>query len=205
MKYFVLSLHRTGTRSTTEFLAKNLGISSYHHPRKLDGVDYRGKLVGIERDLGSVATAMQPIFDRFDCLGDVPIPTLYSYLAERYPESRFVLVSRNPRDWIRSVRKKCENRPFSPYERVQYWHFFPDLPEKIDDISDEELEKMHLRHNDDVKAFFSKEQKRLGEFSLDDPNLQARLENFLGISARFDFPQTGKSGPRDGLIRWWNR
>src|SRR4051794_14811379 len=134
MKYFIVSLHRTGTRSTTEFLEKNLGISACHHPRKLDGVDYRDKLSGIEHDARLVGEAMQPFFDRFDCLGDVPLPALYGYLAERYPDSRFILLFRNPADWVRSVRKKCEGRPFSPYERVQYWSFFRNFPETIDDI-----------------------------------------------------------------------
>jgi len=202
-KYFVLSLHRAGTRSTSELLA-GLGIHIVHWPIRLNGwKPLQPKIAGRETDLDFVTDVLKPVINKSDGMSDVPVPVLYRPLAERYPNARFILMRRNAADWIRSVRKMIDKRPFDPYERVQYWHYFPARPERIEDLSDAELAGMCERHYAEVEAYFSQYEKtKFAQFNLEDKAAGAAVAAFVGTHVNAKMPHVTDRPKRK---RWYRR
>jgi hypothetical protein len=139
-KYFVVSLHRTGTRSTHE-LFKALGFNCIHWPHTFQEMDLQSRIEGRETDLEFIADTLAPVFDHYDVVSDVPVPVLYRQLAQRYPSAKFVLVERDPQAWAESVLKHMERRTLRPYARTQYWHYFPDRPTAAGELSIEQLKR----------------------------------------------------------------
>jgi hypothetical protein len=138
MKVFVLSLHRTGTNSVSKHL-RELGIPTNHFPSVDNGVEIQPRIVGRKTDLNFVLESITPAFKGYSAASDVPIPVLYKQLHARYVEARFILATRDPGDWVRSVRRRKSRRDFRPFERVQYWHYFPSCPAGLDEIADDAL------------------------------------------------------------------
>lgn len=84
MKIFCTGLQRTGTTSVTEALT-TLGFKTNHYPKGLrDNIEHEE-------------------IDLFDAFTDWPIPLLYQELDKRHPGSKFIHVSRNEEDWLKSV------------------------------------------------------------------------------------------------------
>lgn len=185
-KVFVVSLHRSATQSTGELL-RNAGLRSQHWPAHVDGVDYQSQVVGHETAPEKIVNILRPVFDAYDAFDDVPLPALYRELDRIYPDARFIAVYRDPFEWVRSVRQHCRGRLLHPYERVQYWRYLPDRPASLDDISDDDLVALYLRHHDELVRYFSGR----GNFllgNLTDPDLGKKITNFLKLPAR-DFPR----------------
>lgn len=178
-KCFVVSLHRCGTRSVTE-LFETLGLRAVHWPVRNNGFRLQPKIAGRETDRTYVLDVIEPVINKSDALTDVPIPVLYRELSERYPNAKFLLVRRRPADWIRSVRKHIGERPFRPYERVQYWHYFPSKPPALTDLSDDDLAGMCKRHVSQVTEFFANNGAPFASFDLEDAKTGAGIASFLG-------------------------
>jgi Sulfotransferase domain len=188
MKCFVVSLHRCGTRSTAAFL-NELGIRTRHWPVEHGGVDLQEMIRGRETDAAYVTTVLEPVIESYDAVADVPIPVLYRELFARYPEAKFLLLYRDPFDWIQSVRWKLRRGDFQPYVRVQYWTYFPRHPERIGDLTDEELVWMHGQHRNEVLAYFGRvAPDQLGVFDLDASDTSQRVASFLGVESARPFP-----------------
>jgi hypothetical protein len=188
MKYFVLSLHRTGTKSTIGFMS-SLGVLGIHFPATHNGADLQQLVVGREAEPEFVAEVLSPVLEAYDSVADVPIPTLYPHLHERYPDAKYLLLHRNPSDWVRSVRSHTGRRPLRPFERVQYWHYFPGRPQSTNELSDQQLVGMCRRHVVEVIEFFNtRAPDRLGVFDLHSPQIGGEIARFVGSSARPEFP-----------------
>jgi hypothetical protein len=188
-KYFVVSLHRTGTRSTHE-LFELLGFNCIHWPHTFREIDLQSRIEGHETDLEFIADTLAPVFDHYDVVSDVPVPVLYRQLAQRYPSAKFVLVNRDPEAWAESVLRHMEERILRPYARAQYWYYVPSRPMAVRELSIEQLKYMHVRHSAEVKEFFA-ESRRLGEFHLDTPTLSRDIARFAGIDYIVPMPRRG--------------
>lgn len=187
-KYFVLSLHRSGTRSVTE-LFENLGLRAMHWPVRNNGVRLQPKIEGHETDLDYVLDVIEPVINKNDATTDVPIPVLYRELDKRYPNARFLLLRRRPAEWIRSVRKHIGERRFNPYERVQYWHYFPRKPAALGELSDSDLAEMCERHFSQVSNYFAKScTKKFACFDLENLNTGMGIAAFLGSDSKAVLP-----------------
>lgn len=179
MKVFVISLHRCGTQSTDLFM-KNSGLNTCHWPAIINGIDYEGKIIGLEHDPDAVIDVLRPALDQFDAVSDVPIPALYRQLNEMYPEAKFIAIYRDIEKWILSVRNHCENRDFQPYERVLYWRYFEHHPQSLSELTDDQLKSMFNRHyNEIIKYFIAQDNLFLGY--LTDPKISYKLSKFLAI------------------------
>jgi hypothetical protein len=188
MKCVVLSLHRSGTRSTAAYLA-SLGLRTRHWPVDHDGIDLEAQIAGRETDREHVATVLTPVFADHDAVADVPMPALYREMTTRDPETRFLLAYRPAFDWIRSVRWKTRDRDLSPYERVLYWMYFPSRPRRLAELSDNQLLGMHGQHLADVVAWFERAgPDRLGIFDLYAAETGPRIAAFLGLPAAGPLP-----------------
>jgi hypothetical protein len=191
MKYFVVSLHRSGTLSVTDYLNR-VGIFAKHWPIDHDGVNLEEKIVGHETDAGFIVKVLEPVTERFEAISDVPIPVLYRELFAKYPDSRFIYLYRNPFDWARSVRSHYaqahKDPEFRPYVRALYWTYFPWWPRRIDDLTDAQLIWMHCQHTANVVSFFADAApSQLGCFDLTDKDCGAKLAAFVGCTSPVPF------------------
>jgi hypothetical protein len=195
-KVFVVSLHRTGTRSITALL-QSFGLNAQHWIGKHEGTDFQPLIEGHEEDLDYIARLMMPAIDTFDSVSDVPIPVLYRQLAETYPDAKFLLVERDPSDWVRSVHRHLGSEDFSALERVQYWHYFCERPVNLAAIPPSDLMAMQQRHLDRIRGYFGGQEDRLGVFHLDSPNIARDVGAFLGQRDDEELEM-----PAIGLHRW---
>jgi hypothetical protein len=193
MKCFVLSLHRTGTTSTYQFLSSFLSV--IQNPIRHDGpdgedIDLQSKIVGRETDLDFVAETLRPVFDAYDAVCDIPTPVLYKQLLGWYPTAKFILLLRNPFDWLRSVRRHVGERAFVPYECVQYWRYLPWNPIGLSDVADDrQLLRMNTLHSAQIIEFFTEAAPaNLGVFDLGGEDTGAAIAAFLNVDSDAPFP-----------------
>lgn len=96
-KIFGIGLSKTGTTS----LARALEILGYKTR------DYLGVTSYIAGDLSSID--LQAI-DANDAFTDTPIPSFYRELDARYPNSKFILTTRDMDGWLKSCKKQFTKR-----------------------------------------------------------------------------------------------
>ena len=96
-KIFGIGLSKTGTTS----LARALEILGYKTR------DYIGVTSYIAGDLSSID--LQEI-EANDAFTDTPIPSFYKQLDAKYPNSKFILTTRDMDDWLRSCKKQFTKR-----------------------------------------------------------------------------------------------
>lgn len=96
-KIFGIGLSKTGTTS----LARALEILGYRTR------DYIGVTSYVPGDLSSIN--LQEI-DANDAITDTPIPSFYEQLDARYPDSKFILTTRDMNDWLKSCKKQFTKR-----------------------------------------------------------------------------------------------
>jgi 3'(2'), 5'-bisphosphate nucleotidase len=96
-KVFGIGLSKTGTTS----LARALGILGYKTR------DFLGVTSYIAEDLSSVN--LEEI-DANDAFTDTPIPSFYKQLDARYPNSKFILTTRDMDAWLLSCKKQFTKR-----------------------------------------------------------------------------------------------
>jgi hypothetical protein len=190
MRYVVVSLHRCGTLSTTNFL-NWLGIPAIHWATEYGGVNLENEIVGRETDRAYVTEVLTPLLQHFEAVADVPFPVLYREVFGGYPHARFILLYRNAFDWVHSNRAHHQRygSGLTPYERVVYWHYFNECPRSLDELTDTQLIWMHARHTADVIAFFNREAPaNLGVFNLYDHDLGRKMAEYLDIQSELAFP-----------------
>jgi len=182
MKCFVVSLHRTGTRAMSKFLCSFLSVLQY--PVRYKGIDLESKIRDRETDLEFVAETLGPALDAYDTVTDVPVPVLYRQLFRQYPTAKFILLLRNPFDWLRSVRSLIGERMLWPYERVQYWHYLRQKPMKLSEVDDQQLLRMNALHTAEIIEFFAQvAPQNLGVFELGAENAGRQISSFLGLNS----------------------
>jgi hypothetical protein len=190
-KCFVVSLHRSGTKSVSALL-RALGVTTIHFPNKHNGRNLQAAVRGREHDLPFVFETIRPLLDEYDAASDVPIPVLYRELDAAYPGSRFFLLRRNPLDWARSARNHSSGRDFQPFARIQYWHYLKGRPARIEQITDADLVGMYEKHLDAMSSYFG---PRLGVFELLDPECGSKVAAHLGIESTMRLPPEKKKSP----------
>ncbi|GFG81737.1 sulfotransferase [Mycobacterium paragordonae] len=178
-KIFNVSLHRSGTKSVHELLLRS-GIPSIHWPNIFRDVNYEEQVAGHENDRLYVATTLAPVINAVEAVNDVPIPGLYDVLDSIYPNSAFILMFRNPLDWVRSVRVHVGNRDLDPFERVQYWRYLPDQPASLRGIDDAALYSAYVTHHQDVLTYFGDRENCLF-LGLQQPQAGEKICAFLGL------------------------
>lgn len=178
-KIFNISMHRSGGQSVHDLLVRS-GISSVHFPALVKGINYQNLVTGHESDTSRVADTLLPVIKMVTAVSDAPIAALYEALECGYPNSAFILIYRNPFDWVRSVRNHIGDRDFDVFERVQYWRYLDDKPMSLIRITDNELYSAYLSHVRDVLAFFRKRDNLLF-LDLQDPDAGPSICRFLRV------------------------
>ena len=187
MKAVVVSLHRSATRSTVAHL-QQLGLRTTHYITQDTKREFRRAILGRETDLDHVFSVIEPALAGYDAAGDVPVPVLYRQFEARYPEAKFLLVLRDPAAWVKSVREHIGDRGFAAPEKVQFWQYFGDRPERIGQLTDAQLTGMYTEHTARVDAYFAGRPEKLGVFRIEAPDAPQRIAAFLGVDSTRPFP-----------------
>jgi hypothetical protein len=133
-KVFGIGFHKTGTSSLGKALEK-LGFT----------------VCGARRDLVEPAVsgdldALFKVLDEFDACQDNPWPILFKELDEHYPGSKFILIDRDPDEWLRSAIKHFADRD----TEMRKWIYGVGHPLDNEEIY---LERYN-RHNTEVREYF---------------------------------------------------
>ena len=160
---------------------------------------------GREHDPEGVVDVLTPMIESRDAFSDVPIPGLYRQLATRWPDSRFILVTREPQDWARSVQEHLRQRRLSPYNRIQYLPYLPRSVERITELGEKDLIAVHEQHTAQVERFFQQElghPERLCSVDIKDGDVGERICNFLGLPSMSLPHLSGRPSERDLEVSW---
>jgi 3'-phosphoadenosine 5'-phosphosulfate (PAPS) 3'-phosphatase len=93
MKIFCIGLSKTGTTSLAHAL-RILGYKTKDNP----GV--------INYDAGDLSSIDMSVLEENDAISDTPIPSFYRELDAKYPDSRFILTTRDMEGWLNSCKKQ---------------------------------------------------------------------------------------------------
>ena len=160
-KIFYIGLSRTGTASSHKML-EELGFKSIHFVEPLLNNEWE-------------------CVNNYDALGDTPIPLLFKECDKRYPNSKFLLTTRNKDEWLESMKwmfrygRVIWNWPLSlgDYHRSLYgtnWFNRKTL--------EEAFEKYHF----DVRDYFKDRPNDFLEINIDDGFNVEEICRFLEIT-----------------------
>jgi Sulfotransferase domain len=176
-KVFVLSLFRTGTQSIQHFL-EQLGYKTAHWAGSYIDQDSIQHLSEEE-----IMPLLYAIENQFDAFCDTPYSVMYEHFDKTYPGSKFILIVRDTKDWIKSVRRLFKTFPspeFGAYDKIVFWKYFQNKPIHVDELSDDDLEYMYLQHAYDAIKYFGGREDLL-VCHLSDEDKEKRIIDFLDI------------------------
>lgn len=142
-KVFNLGLHKTGTLSMHNALIE-LGYNSIHGTKKNSDL--------IIQSIFKKEDPLKQLHEKYKQLGKkVPFNAfndLYAVidhfvlLDRTYPDSKFILTTRDEDGWINSVQKQIEKRHDTPY--YHYWYFQSPLQWSARKFMHENAVKQHF-------------------------------------------------------------
>ncbi len=182
-KVFCIGFQKTGTTS----LGKALEILGY---RVCGPVGVTNPEIG--------ARALDWAFDKipyYDAFEDNPWPLLYRELDQACPGSKFILTTRRPRSWIRSMRKY-----FGDYEAAAEAWIYGDGVTPL--RHPRKCLRRYRQHNQDVRAYFAGRPHDLLEIDFGQGHGWAEICGFLNVPAPdAPFPFSNKSGSLEAEVQ----
>ena len=193
-KIFCLSFQKVGTTSLHEFLLAT-GLTSCHGPHRVGGIDYMERVRAVDDDPARVVEILAPVIQHFDAHCDVPWPGLYEVLAERYPDARFILMTRDLEAWWASISAHWSLRlldhELTPFEYVQYRPYLGN-GKRIVSLKDKaRLLDAHRAHLEEVPRRLAGH--KIEVLDLQDRDKSAKLAEFLELAAAGPYPHSKKS------------
>ena len=197
-RVFCISMQRTGTTSTGDFLADHgysvagWPVSNYYN------WPYNYSIGNYEAIFNS------PAFQAYNAFEDSPWyhPGMYKKLYDRFPSSKFILFERDSDEWFDSmVRHSGGKTPGNTFRHCQVYNRLPEFYKKLandnnfhpslnesDNLMSLQGKRKHYikvykNYNDEVITFFENANpERLFTANLKDPDKWKRLGDFLGVS-----------------------
>ncbi len=181
-KIFNISLPRTGTQSIHKFL-QSAGYNSMH---------WIGNYVDIESMVPPRATIddlfnlMSNFDDKFDAFNDTPYNILHEHYAKKYPNAKFILVTRRFEDWLESkssFNKKVIEK-MTPLQKLFYSGYGSN---NIDDlnfsyqVSVDQYKNIYDNHIERCLSFFSNNNNFI-HVGLNDNSISSKLSNFFNLN-----------------------
>jgi len=184
LKIIILSFQRNATQSTFEFLKEN-NFAGVHH---LTSIHHSSNFRGWS--LEEIQEYAKSYEDDFVHFSDAPYFMMYEYFDKKYPKAKFILIERNPHDWLKSFRKLNSAVPLDPISRACHTKYVSEMVEisdtEMDKITDNALLDMYNTHNLEVKKYFENK-KNLLVLDIDDPQKEDRLIEFLDLESKPQF------------------
>jgi hypothetical protein len=181
-KIVILSLGKSGTTSTSLFF-ENLGYKSLQWlGSKVDPDTFK------DMTIENMLISSSYLEEKYDVFSDYPYCMAYEYFDKKYKDAKFILITRDSKEWVTSVRNHDKIRKFTPI-RTASWKKYLDIKNKtMDDFSDKQLKDLYENHTNDVIEYF-KNSKNFIHINLNDKNKAYKICKFLNISNSIDFPK----------------
>lgn len=174
-KVVVISPYRTATQST-DALLQSFGYKTLHYGGKvINGF----QLIGYPPEY--VLEKMAVFTDMFDAFSDNPFPVMYEYFDTTYPESKFIMIKRDPGSWYRSIQKLNEylnKTDIDPFESTFFARYLDNVPHRFDQISYDDYILCYKRHIKAVENYF-KDKDNLLVLDIDDEKKGTKIAAFL--------------------------
>eukprot|EP00747_Dinoflagellata_sp_TGD_P062561 gnl/TRDRNA2_/TRDRNA2_153071_c0_seq2.p1 gnl/TRDRNA2_/TRDRNA2_153071_c0~~gnl/TRDRNA2_/TRDRNA2_153071_c0_seq2.p1 ORF type:complete len:269 (+),score=16.51 gnl/TRDRNA2_/TRDRNA2_153071_c0_seq2:3-809(+) len=208
---FFLGLQKSGTTSFTYFMQEVMNAKTFHgsdlfyrriefdnqgqHSNACDqsGVGpgppkWEPDYASVLRELNS--TKVQDYMAyldtlNFEAFADMPFPSLFQYLDERYPDSKFVFWARDSSDWVRSVKSFFGRDP----RRMMTLNYGACT---VHDLEDSQLKRAYEGHTSAVREYFAgsdtppARKSRFLEFDLTGPTAARDVCEFLNSGVTCD-------------------
>jgi hypothetical protein len=144
-KVFGIGLSRTGTLSLASAL-RSLGFRTAHWQEHN----------AIERGLHTWFTGdfSDDCLAGFDAATDLPIPIFFKELDNRYPGAKFVLTTRNERDWLNSMQGLFTRNARTRSNLSRYQRLVRNTMYGTTSFKPAKLEAAYRRHHTDVTEYF---------------------------------------------------
>jgi hypothetical protein len=181
-KIIILSFQRNATQSVWSFL-NSYGLKGIHHINgKINSSNFKGC------SLHKIKKEIEQYEKEFTHFSDAPYFLMYKHFDEKYPNSKFILITRDKNEWLKSFKKLwLKEGPADPVSFACYQHYIEDITSyNILDLSDEELVNMYSRHNNDVVEYF-KNKHNLLVIDIHDVQKKEKITSFLNILPKNDF------------------
>jgi hypothetical protein len=182
MKIFNVSLHRSATKSVHAFCKGVGGLKSLHWL----GTEWESEYKDLSRE--QVAEKFINSKSDFDVCSDIPVPSIYDILDNEYPDSKFLLILRDPGDWIKSIKKHIGTRSLNPLEALQYSFLCDKNISSLCQLSDKELRNVYGLHTHKIKKYFSDTPGKLAVVNLKSESFSEDVKNFLEIESNEKIP-----------------
>jgi hypothetical protein len=185
-KIFGVSLGRNATQSLAEYLKRH-GLSVTHF------YNYEGVPLGtFSEDLAGILSHFESL-PKTDAYLDIPHCFIFEELYEKYPDAKFINITRTQDKWVASMKRIQEARSHDgdPYIFEEaYCNIYAKTGKtKIQDLTDAELRVIHERHLLKVRAFFDGKKNNYLELNIDDMLLAEKIRDFINGEANPLFPQ----------------
>jgi len=184
MKILCVSLGRNGTQSFDQFM-KELGFSTTHFYdfKQLPLGSFQENSYGIEEHFNTLPET--------DVHSDIPTCLIFDKLYERFPEAKYINITRPSEEWVLSMQKigrKLAHSHDSYIFEEAYCNFYLNTKKtKIQDLTENELLTIREIHLNKINAFF-KEKENYLEVELTDPEISSKICKFINISSDIGFP-----------------
>ena len=184
MKILCVGLGRNGTQSFNQFM-QGLGFSTTHFYdfKKVKPGSFEENSYGIEEHFNSLPET--------DVYSDIPTCLIFDKLYERFPEAKYINITRPAKEWILSMQKISGKWAHShdPYIFEEaYCNFYLNTGKtKIQDLTENELLTIREMHLNKINAFFKDKENYL-EVELSDPEIGSKICKFINISSDIEFP-----------------
>lgn len=176
MKIFCIGFQKTGTTS----LGRALEVLGYKVCGPIGVTNPQIQDKALEWAIEKI-----PHYDAFQ---DNPWPLLYRELDQLYPDAKFILTTRRPRSWLKSMKQY-----FGNYEAAaESWIY----GEGITPLKNPyKCMRRFKRHNREVRQYFKDRPDDLLEIDLSKGHQWEQICPFLGIDIpEQPFPMSNKSG-----------
>ena len=110
---------------------------------------------------------------------------MYEYFDKTYADSKFILISREPDEWLKSIKNLFNKDGIDPVSHACYKEYIPNIKDITENkeigVSDQDLLYMYNRHNSLVKEYFKGRDNFL-ELGIDDLQKTEKISLFLNIN-----------------------
>ena len=197
-RVFCISMQRTGTTSTGDFLADHgysvagWTVSDYYNWPYLYSTG------------NDEAIFKSTAFQAYNAFEDSPWyhPDMYKKLFNRFPNSKFILLQRDSDEWFDSMLRHSDGKtPGNTFRHCQVYNRLPEFYNRLEDDDDfhptlnksdnlmslkgkrKHYTKVYENYNKEVITFFENSNpERLFTTQLEDPDKWKKLGDFLEVN-----------------------
>lgn len=185
-KIFGIGLSRTATHSLNEAL-NMLGYNVIHYPK--DKIAAK-EIMNAQYELS--------ILEKYDGITDITVVPFYAQLDKIYPNSKFILTTRNIEDWQRSIKKHYNknNKIKELYQNTHKGNLRRFLRAAVYGTYKYNYERMnyvYYQHLKNVKEYFEDKPEKLLIINIPNGEGWEKLCPFLNLDIpKTEFPNWNK-------------